>query len=50
MNINIAHIALYAADLEKSKEFYTKYFHGVSNQKYKNAKGFSSYFITYSSL
>lgn len=49
MNINITHIALYAVDLEKSKEFYTKYFNGVSNQKYTNSKGFSSYFITYSS-
>ena len=49
MNINITHIALYATDIEKSKEFYTKYFNGVNNEKYTNAEGFSSYFITYSS-
>ena len=49
MNTYITHIAVYAKDLEKSKEYYTKYFDGISNEKYTNTKGFSSYFITFSS-
>ena len=47
MNISIAHIAVYANDLEKTKDYYVKYFHGTCNEKYQNAKGFSSYFITF---
>jgi lactoylglutathione lyase len=47
--MNITHIAVYVKDLEKSKEFYTKYFNGKSNNKYENSKGFSSYFITFDS-
>lgn len=49
MNITITHAALYVSDLERSKEFYTKYFHGIANEKYVNQKGFSSYFISFSS-
>ncbi len=49
MNTYITHVAVYAKDLEKSKEYYTKFFGGISNQKYTNSKGFSSYFISFSS-
>jgi lactoylglutathione lyase len=45
----ITHVALYAQDLDKVKDFYVKYFDGISNEKYVNTKGFSSYFITFSS-
>lgn len=47
MQIKIAHAAVYVTDLEKSKDYYTTYFGGRSNERYKNAKGFSSYFITF---
>lgn len=47
--MKITHIAVYSKDLEKSKEFYTKYFNGTSNNKYENSEGFSSYFVTYNS-
>lgn len=49
MNTYITHVAVYAKDLEKSKEYYTKFFSGISNQKYTNSEGFSSYFISFSS-
>lgn len=44
----IDHIAIWVEDLEKMREFYCKYFDGVSNQKYENrVKGFESYFISF---
>lgn len=44
----IDHIAIWVEDLEKMREFYCKYFDGVSNQKYENKiKGFESYFISF---
>lgn len=49
MSIAITHIAVYAADLEKSKDYYMKYFEGKSNALYQNSEGFSSYFITFDS-
>ena len=49
MKANITHVALYARDMEKSRDYYTKYFGGISNEKYQNTKGFSSYFITFDS-
>lgn len=46
----IDHIAIWVEDLEKMREFYCKYFGGVSNQKYENKiKGFESYFISFNS-
>jgi lactoylglutathione lyase len=45
----ITHVALYAQDLDKVKDFYVKYFDGICNEKYVNSKGFSSYFITFAS-
>ena len=49
MNTFINHVAVYALDLEKSRDYYVKYFNGISNEKYINNKGFSSYFVTFSS-
>ncbi|MBE6024965.1 MAG: glyoxalase [Cellulosilyticum sp.] len=49
MNTFISHVAVYAIDLERSKDYYVKYFNAISNDKYTNTKGFSSYFITFSS-
>jgi len=48
--MRIAHIAIWTEDIEKSKEFYCKYFGGTSNEKYINSKkGFESYFISFTS-
>lgn len=48
--MRINHVAIWVSDIEKSKEFYEKYFGGVSNEKYENKlKGFSSYFLTFES-
>lgn len=49
MNTYITHVAIYTTDLEQLKNFYVKYFYGTSNEKYENAQGFSSYFITFPS-
>jgi lactoylglutathione lyase len=44
----IDHIAIYTNKLEELKEFYIKYFDGVSNSLYFNEKKqFRSYFITF---
>lgn len=43
----IAHIGLIVGDLERSREFYEHYFGAVSNVKYDNGKGFSSYFLSF---
>jgi lactoylglutathione lyase len=48
MKAIITHVAIYTMELERSKAFYQKYFDGVSNAKYENSKGFSSYFLTFS--
>lgn len=46
--MKIEHIAMYTADLEKTKEFFTTYFGAVSNDKYHNEKtDFQSYFLTF---
>jgi len=48
--MNIAHIAIWTKDIESMKDFYTRYFKGVSNEKYTNPiKGFESYFISFES-
>jgi lactoylglutathione lyase len=44
--MKIEHIAIYVSDLEKSRDFYCRYFHGKATEKYQNpTKRFSSYFI-----
>ena len=48
--MKINHVAIWVSDIEKSREFYEKYFGGVSNEKYENKlKGFSSYFLSFQS-
>lgn len=48
--MRIEHIAIWVKDIEITKNFYCKYFKGISNDKYTNAsKGFSSYFISFNS-
>jgi lactoylglutathione lyase len=49
MNVTIEHIGIYAKDLESSREYYEKYFGAVSNSRYENPRGFSSYFLTFES-
>ena len=46
--MRIEHLALWVKDLEKTKDFYIKYFGGKANNKYNNSRtGFESYFITF---
>lgn len=48
--MKIEHVAIWAKDLEKLKEFYIKYFSAVANDKYFNpTKDFSSYFLSFDS-
>ena len=48
--MEIAHIGIWVKDLELMKDFYTHYFKGISNKKYKNSKNkFESFFITFES-
>jgi lactoylglutathione lyase len=49
MSTAITHVAVYAADLERTKTYYETFFEGKSNNLYKNAQGFSSYFISFDS-
>lgn len=46
--MKIEHIAMYVKDLEKTKEFFTKYFGGHANDGYHNkTTDFRSYFLTF---
>jgi len=46
--LKIDHIAMYVQNLEKSKDFFVKYFNGVSNGGYHNPNtGLRTYFITF---
>ena len=48
--MKIEHAAIWTADLEKLRRFYTGYFDGESGSRYMNPdKGFSSYFLTFDS-
>ena len=48
--VKIAHIAIWTKDLEATREFYVRYFNGISNDKYINpTKKFESYFISFES-
>lgn len=50
MNMKIEHLAIWANDLEKMREFYQKYFDMKCGAKYENLqKGFSSYFLSFQS-
>ena len=46
--MKIEHVAMYVNDLEKARDFFVKYFEGVSNSGYHNmATDFRSYFISF---
>ena len=46
--MRIEHIAMYVNDLEKTREFFIKYFNAVSNDGYHNqTTDFRSYFLTF---
>ncbi|RHJ93034.1 GNAT family N-acetyltransferase [Parabacteroides bouchesdurhonensis] len=48
--MQLTHIALWTNDLEHLRDFYVKYFDGISNEKYVNPKkGFASYFVSFES-
>lgn len=48
--MKIEHIAIWVKDLEKMKDFYTRYFEMNCNEKYTNEmKKFSSYFLSFES-
>lgn len=50
MSITLEHVAIWTDQLEKLKEYYSKYFGGKANDKYTNhTKGFESYFLSFSS-
>jgi lactoylglutathione lyase len=46
--MKIEHLAIWATDIEKLKDFYCKYFGAVSNELYFNkTKNFRSYFLSF---
>ncbi|MGN0893871.1 MAG: VOC family protein [Succinivibrio sp.] len=45
--MRIEHVAAWCGDLEKTRNFFEKYFQARSNEKYVNSKGFESYFLTF---
>ncbi len=46
--MKINHMALYTGNIEKSKDFYMKYFEAVPNEKYHNPKtGLQTYFLRF---
>lgn len=48
--MRIEHIAIWTDDLERLRDFYTRYFHTTSGDKYTNTKKqFESYFVSFDS-
>lgn len=46
--MHIEHIAMYVNDLERTKDFFVKYFNAKSNEGYHNKKtDFRSYFLSF---
>jgi len=46
--MKIEHLAIWVKDLEKMKDFYTRFFHMNCNDKYLNSKKrFTSYFLSF---
>ncbi len=46
--MRIEHIAMYVVDLERTKDFFVKYFNAVPNNMYHNKKtDFRSYFLSF---
>jgi lactoylglutathione lyase len=50
MKATIEHVALWTTDLERSKQFYAKYFGADAGREYANpSKGFKSVFLSFES-
>lgn len=48
--MTLEHVAIWTDNLEKLKDYYTKYFEGTPNEKYtNNSKQFESYFLSFES-
>jgi lactoylglutathione lyase len=48
--MTLEHVAIWTNNLETLREYYTKYFGGRANNKYRNEKtDFESYFLTFES-
>jgi len=48
--MTLEHVAIWTNNIEALKEYYTKYFNAVSNEKYINPqKKFESYFLSFES-
>ena len=46
--MKINHVAIYIKDLEKTREFYEKYFEARANEKYHNKNtGLQTYFLSF---
>ena len=46
--MKIDHVAIYVNNLEKTKEFYVKYFQAKTNEKYHNKNtGLQTYFLSF---
>ena len=46
--MNIHHVAIWADDIERLKDFYVRYFRAVAGERYHNpVKGLTSYFLTF---
>ena len=46
--MRIEHIAMYVINLEKTRDFFVKYFHATSNEGYHNkTTDFRSYFLSF---
>jgi len=46
----IDHVAIWTTNIERLKDYYSKYFSGVANEKYSNTtKQFESYFLSFES-
>lgn len=46
--MKIEHVAMYVNDIEKTKDFFIKYFEAKANSGYHNeTTGFKSYFLTF---
>jgi len=45
--MRVEHIAIWTLDMERLASFYEKYFNAKRNDKYRNDKGFESYFLVF---
>ena len=46
--MNLEHVAIWTTNIERMKEYYTRFFGGIPNNKYINEeKGFESYFLSF---